>query len=52
MTQVPLRISILNNSRLDSVCGAIGRHDCEGTKVKAKARGKKRRSPRKCEVTL
>ena len=47
MTQVPLRISILNNSRLDSVCGTIGRHDCEGIVVKTKARGKKAKEPEK-----
>jgi len=27
MSEVTLRISILNDCRLDSVCGAIGRHD-------------------------
>jgi hypothetical protein len=28
MSEMALRISILNHSGLDSVCGAIGRHDC------------------------
>jgi hypothetical protein len=28
MSEMALRISVLNNCRLDSVCGAIGRHDC------------------------
>jgi len=27
MSEMSLRIPILNDSRLDSVCGAIGRHD-------------------------
>jgi hypothetical protein len=27
MSEMALRISVLNDGRLDSVCGAIGRHD-------------------------